>query len=238
VTQLTRPDVRAGGNGRFGRRDFAWAGAGEIILEYDKVNTFGVAVDFSEDFTLTNWGIELTWTHDKDFVNSEVPSLKSDSDVLALTVSVDRPTFIRFLNYERTFFFNMQWFFEYIPDHEGEGDRDSYRGYAAYGPWTALGVFTFETGFFQDRLLPNATFVYDVRSRSGAVSLKMRYRFTSQFSVTIGMDHFYGPGDSYIIPIGLGALGESNQTYRAERFERLNAVRERDELNLRFRYTF
>ena len=238
VTQVTRPDLRAGGNGRFGRRDFAWAGAGEIVLEYEKVNTLGFAMDFSEDRTASNWGIELSWTASKDFVNSEVPSLRSDSDVLALTVSVDRPTFIHFLNRERTFFINMQWFFEYIPDHVGIGDDDSYRGYAADGPWTALGVITFETGFLQDRLTPSATFVYDVRSESGAVALDMRYRFSAQFSVTIGMSHFYGPGDVYTLPIGLGALGESNQTHRTERYSRLNAVRERDELFAVFRYTF
>ncbi|MBW2315817.1 MAG: hypothetical protein JRH10_16715, partial [Deltaproteobacteria bacterium] len=180
----------------------------------------------------------FSWTADKDFVNSEVPSLRSDSDVLALTVSVDRPTFIHFLNRERTFFFNMQWFVEYIPDHVGIGDDDSYRGYAVDGPVSALGVFTLETGFFQDRLVPSATFVYDVRSESGAVALDMRYRFSAEFTVTIGMNHFYGAGDSYIIPIGFGAIGESNQTHRSERYSRLNAVRERDELFAVFRYTF
>jgi hypothetical protein len=238
VTQVTRPALRAGGNGRFGRRDFAWAGAGEIVLEYDKVNTLGIAADFSEDRTGTNWGLELSWTTDKDFVNSEVPSLRSDSDVIDLTISVDRPTFIHFLNRERTFFFNMQWFIEYIPDHVGIEDGDSYRGYAVDGPVSALGVFTFETGFFQDRLIPSATFVYDVKSESGAVALDLRYRFSAVFSVTIGMNHFYGPGDTYTLPIGLGALGESNQSYRTERYSRLNAVRERDELFAVFRYTF
>ncbi|NNL68251.1 MAG: hypothetical protein HKP30_18525, partial [Myxococcales bacterium] len=238
VTQTTRPDLRAGGNGQFGRRDFAWAGAGEIILEYDKVNTFGIAVDFSEDVTATNWGMEFTWTASKDFTNSEVPSLRSDSDVLALTVSVDRPTFIRFLNRERTFFFNMQWFVEYIPDHVGKGPDDRYRGYAVDGPVTALGVFTFETGYFQDRLQPSATFVYDVGSESGAVVLDVKYRFSSNASVTVGMNHFYGPGGVYTTPIGLGALGESNQSWRSERYNRLNAVRERDELFVRFRRTF
>ena len=238
VTQTTRPDRMAGGNGRFGRRDFAWAGAGEIVLEYDRVNTFGFAVDFSEDLTATNWGVEFTWTHDKEFVNSERFSLRSDSDLFGLTVSIDRPTFIRFLNRERTFFFNMQWFFEYIPDYDGRGPDDRHRGFAVDGPWTALGVFTLETGYFQDRLTPRATFVYDTRSESGAVVLSTRYRFSAQASVTIGMNHFYGPGDAYTLPIGLGALGESNQTYRTERFSRLNAVRERDELFLSLRYTF
>ena len=238
VTQVTRPELRAGGNGAYGRRDFAWAAAGEVVLEYEKVNTLGFAVDFAEDVTATNWGVEFTWTASKDFVNSEVPSLRSDSDLLALTVSIDRPTFIRFLNRERTFFFNMQWFMEYIPDYVGRGPDDRHRGFAVDGPFTALGVFTVETGFLQDRLVPSATFVYDVKSESGAVALDLRYRYTANFTVTIGMSHFYGPGAAWRIPIGLGAAGESNQTYRSERFTRLNAVREKDELWVIFRRTF
>ena len=80
--------------------------------------------------------------------------------------------------------------------------------------------------------------MYDVRSESGAVALDLKYRFSSNASVTVGMNHFYGPGGAYTIPIGLGALGESNQSWRSERYNRLNAVRERDELFIRFRRTF
>ena len=40
------------------------------------------------------------------------------------------------------------------------------------------------------------------------------------------------------LAIRVSALGESNQTYKAERYSRLNAVRERDELFAVFRYTF
>lgn len=80
--------------------------------------------------------------------------------------------------------------------------------------------------------------MYDVKSESGAVALDLRYRFSANATVTIGMNHFYGPGGAYTIPIGLGALGESNQSYRSERYTRLNAVRERDELWMIFRRTF
>ncbi|HME69387.1 MAG TPA: DUF1302 family protein, partial [Myxococcota bacterium] len=51
VTGTTRPNFKAGGNGMFGRRDFVWAGAGELLLQYQKVNTLGFAMDFPEDHT-------------------------------------------------------------------------------------------------------------------------------------------------------------------------------------------
>ena len=34
VTGVQRPEVRAGGNGRFGRRDWVWSGGGEAVLRY------------------------------------------------------------------------------------------------------------------------------------------------------------------------------------------------------------
>jgi len=238
VTAVTRPELRAGGNGRFGRRDFVWAGAGELLLKYDRVNTLGFAMDFTEDTTQTNWGFELGWTADKTFVDSESPDFTSESDLFALTVSVDRPTFIRFLNSARTFFFNMQWFFEYIPDHVGHGGDGNYRGFFVEGPFTALGTFTAQTAYFQDRLVARATGVYDVESESGGALVSLQYRYTANFSVTIGINHFYGSDRVWRLPIGLGALGESSQTFHTERLTRLNAVRERDEAFLVFRYAF
>jgi hypothetical protein len=236
VTATTRPDVRAGGNGRFGRRDFAWAGAGELLLEYEKVNTLGFAADFPEDYTSTNWGLEFTWTPKKTFATSETFTRIDKSDRYALTVSIDRPTFIHFLNDSRTFFFNMQWFFEYMPGYVG--GRSNQRGFETNGPWTQLGTFTIQTGYFQDRLQPALTFVYDVQSASGGIVFQNTFRFSANLSLTFGVNNFFGRPQSWYNPISLGALGESNQSWQREKFERLNAVRERDEVFMRLRYTF
>ena len=79
------------------------------------------------------------------------------SDDYNMTLSIDRPTFINFLNANRTFFFNAQFFFQY---------RDGYKkSFGGNGPWNLLGTFAILAGFFQDRLLPSVVFVYDVQSR-------------------------------------------------------------------------
>lgn len=236
VTATTRPDVRAGGNGRFGRRDFAWAGAGEILLEYEKTNTLGFAMDFAEDRTGTNWGMELTWTPDRLFASSETLDRLDSSDRYAFTVSVDRPTFIHFLNPTRTFFFNMQWFFEYLPDYVGGRSRS--RGFEVNGPWTQLGTFNIQTGYFQDRLQPALTFVYDVQSASGGLIFQTTFRYTANFQLTVGVNNFFGRPQGWYNQLSLGALGASNVTWEREKFDRLNAVRERDEVFMRLRYTF
>jgi len=234
VTGTTRPDLKAGGNGLFGRRDFVWAGAGEVLLQYQKVNTLGFAMDFAEDRTATNWGIEMSWTPNGLFSDSETSDGLARSDRFDLTVSIDRPTFVNFLNESRTFFFNMQWFLEYLSSYRGGYPR----GFEVNGPFTALGTFTIQTGYFQDRLQPALTFVYDVATASGGIVFETAFRFTANLSLTLGVNGFYGQPQSWSTYLALGALGESNQRWTTEKFDRLNAIRERDEAFARLRYTF
>jgi hypothetical protein len=234
VTGTTRPEFKAGGNGLFGRRDFVWAGAGEILLQYQKVNTLGFAMDFAEDRLGTNWGIEASWTPNGLFANSESANGLSNSDRFALTISVDRPTFINFLNQSRTFFFNMQWFLQYLSSYQGGYPS----GFQVNGPFSALGTLTIQTGYFQDRLQPALTLVYDVDSTSGGIIFQTGFRFTSNFSLTVGMNSFYGQPQSWSRYLALGAVGESNQRWTTENFQGLNPVRERDELFAKLRYTF
>jgi hypothetical protein len=234
VTGTTRPDLKAGGNGLFGRRDFVWAGAGEVLLQYQKVNTLGFAMDFAEDRTATNWGVEMSWTPNGLFSDSETSNGLSRSDKFDLTISIDRPTFVNFLNESRTFFFNMQWFLEYLSSYRGGYPR----GFEVNGPFTALGTFTIQTGYFQDRLQPALTLVYDVATASGGIAFETAFRFTANLSLTLGVNGWYGQPQSWSTYLALGALGESNQRWTTEKFDRLNAIRERDEAFARLRYTF
>src|SRR4029453_4647240 len=59
-----RPPTQAGGNGRFGRRDFVWHSGGDGVLRVDKNNFFGFSMDFAEDVTKSNWGVEFTCVKD------------------------------------------------------------------------------------------------------------------------------------------------------------------------------
>jgi hypothetical protein len=146
---------------------------------------------------------------------------------------VDRPTFINFLNPNRTFFFNSQIFMQYINNYKG--------GFVNNGPFNMLGTFTVQTGYMQDRLLPNVTFVYDVNSNSGAALPGITYRFTESFSATVGMNFFWGRWeyeDSAIAPLGTVGSESGSKAYQDGVENGLSVVRERDEAYLRIRYTF
>ncbi|MCL4685088.1 hypothetical protein KJ059_10090 [Myxococcota bacterium] len=229
----SRKSVRAGGNGVYGRRDFAWHSSGEFVLRYEKRNILGFAFDVAEDRTKTNWGVEMTWVEGQPFLDNDEPEGVSRSDTFNLTVSVDRPTFINFLNPNRTVFFNSQWFFQYIEGHED--------GFTTNGPLNVLATLTALTGYHQDRLLIAFTTVYDFRSRSGGLLPQVSYRFTENFSATVGSSLFFGRVELTDAPIsevraGLNRTGELADKDPVE--NGLSPLRERDELFLTLRYTF
>jgi hypothetical protein len=102
-----------------------------------------------------------------------------------------------------------------------------------------LGTFTVATGYFQDRLLPAMTFVHDVPSASGGVIGQVTYRFTENFSATVGSAVFYGGAEP--LPVSFTQpLVENNggNFVRRRRYEGLSPIAERDELFLLVRYTF
>jgi hypothetical protein len=233
ISGVQRNSIRAGGNGEFGRRDFVWHSAGEGVLQYTKRNVFGFSLDFAEDVTKSNWGMEASWISNNAFNDNDSFAGVSQSDSLNLTISVDRPTFINFLNPGRTFFFNSQVFFQYITNYKD--------GFTVNGPFNMLGTFTIQTGYFQDRLLPGVTFVYDLNSNSGAVLPQITYRFTENFSASVGMNFFFGRWETEDMPIApLGTVGTQagSLAYRVGVENALAVVRERDEAFLRLRYTF
>jgi len=238
VAGVTRNDLRAGGNGRYGRSTFIWHSGGEIALRYQKRNVLGFSMDFAEDVTKSNWGVEFTWIEGLPFTDNNSPSNVSRSDVVNMTVSVDRPTFVNFLNANRTLFFNSQWFFQYVNDYKS--------GYTSNGPWNVLFTFAVFTGYFQDRLLPTFVSVFDVQSQSGGFLPNVAYRFTEAFSATIGVNIFFGRTQrirmplNEIAPVSNRAPFANNErvAYMDGTDNLLSLVRERDEFYLRLRWTF
>jgi hypothetical protein len=204
----------------------------QSVVQYEKRNVLGLSLDWAEDVTKTNWGIETTWIEGLQFTDLDELDRLSDADTYNLTVSIDRPTFINFLNPNRTFFLNMQSFFQYV---------DGYRkGFTSNGPWNALVTFTIQTGFFRDRFLPHMTFVYDFRSASGAWLPSFQYRYTENLSVTFGLALFSGRSQSRQMAIAPTSLQNRAAAHRDSDFVEngLSVVRERDEVFLKIRYTF
>jgi hypothetical protein len=225
--------LRAGGNGTFGRRTMQWQSGSEVYLAYEKRNVLGFSTDFAEDYTKSNWSMEFTWINGLPQSNNNSYDLTSDVDDFNLTVSMDRPTFINFLNANRTFFINSQWFFQYRKGWD--------EGMSTNGPWNVLATFAVFTGYFQDRLNPTLVFVYDFRSKSGGVLPQVNYRFSENFSLTLGAAIFSGSQNLVAMPVN-GIAPASPRTganaYQDPTEPGLSLIRDRDEVFMTLRYTF
>ncbi len=233
IVGARRSSIRAGGNGEFGRRDFVWHGGGDLALRYEKRNVLGASMDFAEDFTKSNWSVEFTWIEGLPYSDANSLTGINKADSYNLTLSVDRPTFINFLNQNRTIFFNSQWFFQWVNGYE--------RGFYSNGPFNMLATFTVSTGYFQDRLLPGFTLVYDFHSQSGAGLANVTYRLTENFSATVGMAGFFGHYQTKTPALwstGVGGNRVGRGAYQTFVENGLSPIRERDELYLTLRYTF
>jgi hypothetical protein len=233
ATGTQRPDVLVGGNGAYGRRDFLWLSGSEINLQYPKHNILGFGMDFAEDQTKTNWGVEFSWTNAETLQDNNSFSGFSTHGIEQLTISMDRPTFVNFLNPNRTFFFNTQWFFRYINNFHDNSAM------WVNGPFSMLATFTINTGYFQDRLLPEVTFVHDVRTTSGAALISLTYRYSQAFSATLGTNVFYGSPQKMQLPIQQPVLQDNGGDFMNRvKYDGLTSLAERNELSLVLRYTF
>ena len=233
LSGVQRNVVRAGGNGTFGRRTFLWQSGGEAVLRFARRNVLGFSVDFAEDVTKSNFSIEATWINDVPRGNADEFDGRNNSDDFNITLSMDRPTFVNFMNANRTVFINTQWFFRYRTNFS--------RGNGPNGPWNLLGTVTAFTGFFQDRLNPRITFVYDVQSQSGGFLPEVQYRYNEAFSITVGAQIFFGR--TQFNSIGLASIGpaanqQGPRAYQAGFPTGLGLFRDLDQFYMRLRYSF
>jgi hypothetical protein len=238
ATTQTLPVQKAAGDGRYGRRDFLWQGGRQVVLNYQKRNVFGFGLDFAEDVTKTSWGIEYSWMANKLFPNTFEYDGLSTSDEHVLSISVDRPTFFNFLNPNRSFFLNLQMFLRYLPGYEG-GKRNGDGMYGSAGAQvTGNIVFTFFTGYFQDRLSPRVSILYAPWESQGAVITGLSYRWNDAFSTSIGYTNFFGhlyKQQGAYFPISQYG---SVQDYNGPVLRGVAPVLYRDQADLRIRYTW
>jgi hypothetical protein len=227
----TSSSIRAGGNGRFGRRNFVWQSVGDVALRYQKRNILGFSTDFAEDTTKSSWGVEFTWVDDSLTATGDDYDGLSGVDEYNLTLSADRPTFINFLNANRTFLLNTQLFTSYIRDYDNQMPRE--------GPWTFLWLFNIQTGYFQDRFLASAVVAFDISSQSAAFLPSVQYRLTENFSITVGASVFGGRFSSRKMAVNQLAASDEDNLNDTIYFENgVSPARDLDSFYARIRYTF
>jgi len=154
---------------------------GNVAYDHKRNLTLGLAVDYFEDFTGIVFRIESSYTLDELVQNTRKRDFTDETDVLRFSIGMDRPTFIKFLNPNRTFFLSAQIFQTWWIDHDGD------RSTGMLNPEREW-IYTFfaQGQYLRDRLTPQAFIVWEQKSNGWIGGFQVQYLFNNNWSAVFG----------------------------------------------------
>ncbi len=225
---------------------------GPTSIRYKQAHTTGMAIDYFEPFSGVVFRIESSITLDELVNNTRKADWVDESDVMRWSIGLDRPTFIPWLNKDRTFFLSMQLFDTWYLDHEGDKNTGYYVDEHNF-IWT----FFFLGNYMRDTLKPAGFVVWEEATNSWTAGLNVEWLIDNHWSVKTGLHtiwggdnnytHDAGPYTSFIsggvtgdgarVPGAGGAYPYQQAIFGAAR-EGIGALRDNDELFLQLKYQF
>ncbi len=210
---------------------------GQVNMFYEQVHTPGLSIDYFEPVTGIVFRIESSYTFDEPVQNTRKANWMDESDVVRFSLGMDRPTFIPFLNPNRTFFLSAQIFDTYYLDHEqGAGD-----GYIV-GEHNFIYTFFAQTQYLRDQLIPNGFIVWEEESDSWVSGITAEYLFNNHWSIKGGAYFIWG-GDKEKHDVGPFTSFTHNGNYAQDTVfgyarQGIGALRDTDEVFVSVRYQF
>ncbi len=216
---------------------------GQTSQEFKQSHTVGLAMDYFESWSGVVMRIESSWTFDELVNNTRSVDWVDTSDVMRFSLGFDRPTFIPFLNKDRTFFLSLQIFDTWYWDHEG----DKHTGYYV-NEHNWITTFFFLGNYMRDKLKPTGFYVWEEAANSHVAGFNLEWLLDNHWSVKGGFHliwegdenkvHDTGPFSNFITigPDGNqykyvnGSLGPARQG--------IGALRNYDEVFFELKYQF
>ena len=222
---------------------------GQTSVEYKQSHTVGLSMDYFESYSGVVMRIESSWTFDEIVNNTRSVDWVDHSDIMRFSLGFDRPTFIPFLNKDRTFFLSLQIFDTWYWDHEG----DKNTGYFV-DEHNWITTFFFIGNYKRDTVKPVGFYVWEEASNSHVAGFNVEWLLNNHWSVKGGFHliwegdnnstHDVGPYANFITngPTGLGA-GHANQyPFVTSVFgpgrQGIGALRNYDEIFFELKYQF
>jgi hypothetical protein len=218
---------------------------GQTDIQYKQAHTTGLSIDYFEPFSGIVARIESSITLDELVNNTRKADWVDTSDVMRWSIGLDRPTFIPWLNKDRTFFLSMQLFDTWYIDHEGDGKT----GYLN-DEHNFITTFFFIGNYMRDTLKPVGFFVWEEATNAYTAGLNLEWLIDNHWSMKVGLHtlwggsngdvHDTGPFSSFIVP-GQGDVFPTNQYNQASlgvAHEGIGGLRDNDEVFLNLKYQF
>lgn len=156
-------------------------------IHFPRVFLIGGSLDTTVESIKSTFRIEFAHTTGEEFANTLQPGLYSRSRVLRWVVGWDRPTWIKFLNPNRTFILSAQIFGQHLLDHELIKTQF---GDAGMPDWehNFIGTFLIQGNYMNDRLTPQFIMAYDVRAQAGTLAPSVNWLITNNWELNVGFN--------------------------------------------------
>ena len=164
-------------------------------IHFPRVTLVGASADFYVDPIKSAIRVEMAHTSGEEFADTSKSALHSESDVIRWVIGWDRPTYIRWLNPNRTFLLSAQIFGQHILDHKSIshpvtgsriGFQDWKNGY--------IGTFLFQGFFANDRILPRLILARDFRAKATVLGPGVDYLISDNLRLIFGANIKLGTG--------------------------------------------
>lgn len=162
-------------------------------IDFPRVNLIGASMDIQAESIASTFRLETAVTHGEEFANTSRPEMYSKSKVWRYVIGWDRPTFIPFLNDNRTFLLSAQLFGQHLLDHEETN-----------GPWGKIGMPDWERnhiatllikGWYQnDRVSPQVIMAHDFKAKSSVIAPSVEWLPSDNLKITVGANYKFGDG--------------------------------------------
>lgn len=169
---------------------------GQTSAIYDRVNTTGLSVDYFEQFTGLVFRVESSYSNNELVNNTKKANWTDKSDIVRWSIGLDRPTFIPFLNKDRTFFLSAQFFDTWYLQHEG-GQDGMFVGKHNY----IITGFA-QTHYMRDQLIPQAFGVWEEESDSWVMGFQVEYLFNNYLSMVFGGNFIWAGSENKTFDVG------------------------------------
>ena len=164
-------------------------------IHFPRVTLVGASADFYVDPIKSAIRMEMAHTSGEEFADTSKSALHSESDVIRWVIGWDRPTYIRWLNPNRTFLLSAQIFGQHILDHKsishpGTGSQIGFQDWKnGY-----IGTFLFQGFFANDRILPRLILARDFRAKATVLGPAVDYLINDNLRLIFGANIKLGTG--------------------------------------------
>jgi hypothetical protein len=167
------------------RPDGGWPYLIAFDMHFPRVNLIGGSMDFEWEKANAAVRVEAALTNGEEFPNSLKTQLYSKNKVFRSVIGFDRPTFIPWINPNRTTLISAQLFYQHIFDHEFE--RGSI-GPVGMPDWenNVIATLLIKAFLAGDRISPQLITAYDVQAKALVTSPQIDWIVTDKLKLSFG----------------------------------------------------